>query len=89
MSGSDVDAAAIGRRVARPAPSTAASLITSIAVIATGAQLAGCAVVSLAAAIAGAAIQLAGAVVATGVTVTGKVVGKTIDLVAPGGPPAP
>ena len=43
----------------------------------------GCAVVSVAGAVAGAAISVTGAVVATGVTVTGKVISKSIDLVAP------
>ena len=46
-------------------------------------SLGGCAVVSVAGAVAGAAISVAGAVVSTGVTVTGKVVTKTIDVLTP------
>lgn len=43
----------------------------------------GCAVVSVAGAVAGAAISVGGAVVSTGVKVTGKVLEKTIDAVTP------
>ena len=43
--------------------------------------LSGCAVVT----VAGAAIGVAGAVVSTGVSVTGKVITKTIDAVTPSG----
>lgn len=42
----------------------------------------GCAVVSVAGAVAGAAISVTGAVVSTGVTVTGKVIGAGIDAVS-------
>ena len=45
--------------------------------------LPGCAVVTVAGAVAGAAISVGGAVVSTGVKVTGKVVEKTIDAVTP------
>ena len=45
--------------------------------------LPGCAVVTVAGAVAGAAISVGGAVVSTGVKVTGKVVEKTIDVVTP------
>jgi len=45
--------------------------------------LQGCAVVTVAGAVAGAAISVGGAVVSTGVKVTGKVVEKTIDAVTP------
>ncbi|HEU4458590.1 MAG TPA: hypothetical protein VFR90_05665 [Methylibium sp.] len=41
--------------------------------------LGGCAVVSVAGAVAGAAISVTGAVVSTGVEVTGKVIGAGID----------
>ena len=44
----------------------------------------GCAVVTVAGAVAGAAVSVGGAVVSTGVKVTGKVVEKTIDAVTPG-----
>jgi hypothetical protein len=44
----------------------------------------GCAVVTVAGAVAGAAISVTGAVVSTGVKVTGKVIEKTVDLVTPG-----
>ncbi|MDQ2779182.1 MAG: hypothetical protein M3Y32_06465 [Pseudomonadota bacterium] len=43
----------------------------------------GCAVVSVAGAVAGAAIDVGGAVIGTTVRVTGKVIEKTIDLVMP------
>ena len=46
-------------------------------------SLSGCAVVSIAGAVAGAAISVTGAVVSTGVTLTGKVIGKTIDVITP------
>ncbi|WP_349742533.1 hypothetical protein [Roseateles cavernae] len=45
--------------------------------------LSGCAVVSVAGAVAGATISVAGAVVSTGVKVGGKVIEKTIDAVGP------
>lgn len=45
--------------------------------------LSGCAVVSVAGAVAGAAISVTGAVVSTGVEVTGKVIGAGIDAVSP------
>jgi hypothetical protein len=50
--------------------------------------LPGCAVVTVAGAVAGAAIDVAGAVVSTTVKVTGKVVEKTIDAVTPAPDPA-
>ena len=50
--------------------------------------LQGCAVVTVAGAVAGAAISVTGAVVSTGVKVTGKVVEKTIDVVTPDAKPA-
>lgn len=53
------------------------------AVLLMATSLGGCAVVSVAGAVAGAAISVAGAVVSTGVTVTGKVVTKTIDVLTP------
>lgn len=46
-------------------------------------MLHGCAVVSVAGAVAGAAVSVTGAVVSTGVKVTGKVIGTTIDAVTP------
>ena len=49
----------------------------------------GCAVVTVAGAVAGAAVSVGGAVVGTTVKVAGKVVEKTIDLAVPGSPPAP
>jgi hypothetical protein len=45
--------------------------------------LQGCAVVTVAGAVAGAAISVGGAVVSTGVKVTGKVIEKTVDVVTP------
>ena len=45
--------------------------------------LSGCAVVTVAGAVAGAAISVTGAVVSTGVTLTGKVIGKAIDVATP------
>ena len=51
--------------------------------------LSGCAVVTVAGAVAGAAISVTGAVVSTGVKVTGKVIEKTIDVVTPESKPAP
>ena len=55
--------------------------LTSLALAAQG-----CAVVTVAGAVAGAAISVGGAVVSTGVKVTGKVIEKTIDVVTPGSP---
>ena len=66
------------------APLTSA-LLTSILALAV---LTGCAVVSVAGAVAGAAISVTGAVVSTGVKVTGKVIEKTIDVVTPDAKPA-
>lgn len=51
--------------------------------------LPGCAVVSVAGAVAGAAIDVGAAVVTTTVKVTGKVVEKTIDAVSSDPEPAP
>ena len=56
-------------------------LKTAAALLAT--SLSGCAVVSIAGAVAGAAISVTGAVVSAGVGVTGKVIGKTIDVITP------
>ena len=49
----------------------------------------GCAVISVAGAVAGAAIDVGGAVISTGVRVTGKVIEKTIDMVTPSSAPSP
>lgn len=46
-------------------------------------SLSGCAVVTVAGAVAGAAISVTSAVVSTGIKVTGKVIEKTIDVVTP------
>jgi len=51
--------------------------------------LPGCAVVTIAGAAAGAVVSVGGAVVGSTVKVAGKVVEKTIDIVVPGGSPAP
>lgn len=51
--------------------------------------LSGCAVVTVAGAVAGAAISVTGAVISTGVKVTGKVIEKTIDVVTPDSKTAP
>lgn len=61
-----------------------ALLARTTTLLATGALLSGCAVVSVAGAAAGAAISVTGAVVSSTVSVTGKVIGKTIDVVTPG-----
>lgn len=53
-----------------------------LALLAVPLLLSGCAVVSVAGAVAGAAISVTGAVVSTGVSVTGKVIEKTVDAVA-------
>lgn len=53
------------------------------------AVLPGCAVVTVAGAVAGAAISVTGAVVSAGVKVTGKVIEKTVDAVTPDAKPAP
>ena len=59
------------------------SFVSTIAAALLATSFSGCAVVSIAGAVAGAAISVTGAVVSTGVTVTGKVIGKTIDVVTP------
>ena len=59
------------------------------ALIGAALVLPGCAVVTVAGAVAGATISVAGAVVSTGVKVTGKVIEKTIDAVTPDSKPAP
>ena len=64
----------------------AAALLTSAVALAV---LPGCAVVTVAGAVAGAAISVTGAVVSTGVKVTGKVIEKTIDIATPDAKPAP
>ena len=56
--------------------------LRTIALVAgLAALLGGCAVVTVAGAVAGAAISVGGAVVSTGVKVGGKVVEKTVDVV--------
>ena len=67
-------------RLALPRLRNLGTLLLASALLST---LGGCAVVSVAGAVAGAAISVTGAVVATGVSVTGKVVGKAIDVVLP------
>ena len=62
------------------------ALLTSMLALAV---LPGCAVVTVAGAVAGAAISVTGAVVSTGVKVTGKVIEKTIDIATPDAKPAP
>ena len=64
------------------------ALLTSMLALAL-AVLPGCAVVTVAGAVAGAAISVTGAVVSTGVKVTGKVIEKTIDIATPDAKPAP
>jgi hypothetical protein len=59
------------------------STVNLLLAVAVCAALGGCAVVSVAGAVAGAAISVTGAVVSTGVEVTGKVIGAGIDAVAP------
>ena len=62
----------------------------SVLLLALMFTLPGCAVVTVAGAVAGAAISVGGAVVSTGVKVTGKVIEKTVDAVTPGdATPAP
>ncbi|MEO5698395.1 MAG: hypothetical protein ABIQ60_14815 [Burkholderiaceae bacterium] len=55
-----------------------------VAMLAFGAALSGCAVVTVAGAATGAVISVACAVVGAGVKVTGKVIEKSIDVVTPG-----
>ena len=64
--------------------SGAASLLAALAL----ALLPGCAVVTVAGAVAGAALSVTGAVVSTGAKITGKVIEKTIDVVTPDAAPA-
>ena len=59
------------------------STASTVSGLAACALLSGCAVVSVAGAVAGAAISVTGAVVSTGVEVTGKVIGAGIDAVSP------
>ena len=59
------------------------------ALLVASALLPGCAVVTIAGAAAGAVVSVGGAVVGSTVKVAGKVVEKTIDIVVPGGSPAP
>ena len=59
------------------------SFALKIAVALLTTALSGCAVVTIAGAVAGAAISVTGAVVSAGVGVTGKVIGKTIDVISP------
>ena len=56
------------------------SFVLKISATLLATSLSGCAVVSIAGAVAGAAISVTGAVVSTGVTLTGKVIGKAIDV---------
>jgi len=71
-----------------PSPRRLACLV--VAVLSLVSVLPGCAVVTVAGAVAGAAISVGGAVVSTGVKVTGKVIEKTVDAVTPGdATPAP
>ena len=64
------------------------TLLAALVVLAI--TLPGCAVVTVAGAVAGAAISVTGAVVSAGVKVTGKVIEKTVDVVTPGdAAPAP
>ena len=67
-----------------PRPEHAVTLVLVLA-----AALPGCAVVTVAGAVAGAAVSVGGAVVGSTVKVAGKVVEKTIDLAVPGSTPAP
>jgi hypothetical protein len=48
--------------------------------------LGGCAVISVAGAVAGAAVEVSSAVVGTTIRTTGKVIEKTIDLMLPSSP---
>lgn len=68
-----------GGRQSRPMKKLRAPLL---ALLAIPLLLSGCAVVSVAGAVAGAAISVTGAVVSTGVSVTGKVIEKSVDAVA-------
>lgn len=65
-----------------PTPRRQACLV--VAALSLASVLPGCAVVTVAGAVAGAAISVGGAVVSTGVKVTGKVIEKTVDAVTPG-----
>lgn len=58
-------------------------LTVGLICLGANALLSGCAVISVAGAVAGAAISVTGAVVSTGIEVTGKVIGAGIDAVAP------
>jgi hypothetical protein len=58
-------------------------ILCALPVLLAAFALPGCAVVTVAGAVAGAAISVGGAVVSTGVKVTGKVIEKTIDVVTP------
>lgn len=60
-------------RLPRPLP------LTSLALLVWTSALTGCAVVEVAGAATGAVISVGAAVVSTGVEVTGKVVGATVD----------
>lgn len=59
------------------------SFVLKITAALLATSLSGCAVVSVAGAVAGAAISVTGAVVSAGVGITGKVIGKTIDVITP------
>ena len=61
-------------------------LVAALSLLSLLSVLPGCAVVTVAGAVAGAAISVGGAVVSTGVKVTGKVIEKTVDAVTPGDP---
>jgi hypothetical protein len=66
-----------------PARGPGPRLLFALSAIALGSLLSGCAVVGAAASVAGTAVSVAGTVVSTGVSVTGKVVEKAIDVAIP------
>lgn len=67
----------------RPMPPTRRQAFLLVTALSLLPALNGCAVVTVAGAVAGAAISVGGAVVSTGVKVTGKVIEKTVDVVTP------
>ena len=71
--------------ITRPRRFEHAVLVAPVLVGALG--LPGCAVVSVAGAVAGTAVSVGGAVVGSTVKVAGKAVEKTVDLVTPSGAP--
>ncbi len=68
-------------------PSMRAHRLSLLLIVALA--MSGCAVITVAGAVAGAAISVGGAVVSTGVKVTGKVIEKTVDVVTPSSSPSP